>query len=365
VTSDRARPRDGRHWQVGLACNDDVRQRYVGTADLARLECAASFSYRAFSVSSGLGDPAPRDPPAESELALFASDLDVLIVCHGSPFVSPAVLDSATSLSLLGELEGDRFGYRLDIAAAHERGVRVVDTSHGSSGPTAEWALALALVGLRNAGALFRRILAREPTFLPAAERSGPGFDGAELHGKRVGMIGFGHIARHLAHLLRPFHSEIRAFDPYVPRELGEAYGVDFGPLSAILECDVVFVLVPLTPGTEAMLGAAELDLLRAGSIFVNVSRGKVVDTPALLARLQRGDVIACLDVFDPEPMPLDSPFVDLPNVFLSPHVAGVTEESRRRFFSLMVDECLRHISGLELRAELTPRIVQLRSSGA
>ena len=81
------------------------------------------------------------------------------------------------------------------------------------------------------------------------------------------------------------------------------------------------------------------------------------------MARLQRGDVVACLDVFDPEPVPLDSPFLDLPNVFLSPHLAGVTEESRRRFFSLMVDECLRHFEGLEPLAELTAEVVQLRTS--
>jgi phosphoglycerate dehydrogenase-like enzyme len=123
----------------------------------------------------------------------------------------------------------------------------------------------------------------------------------------------------------------------------------------------VVFTLVPLTPGTARMIGAQELALLRPGSVFVNVSRGAVVDSDALLARLRGGDVIACLDVFDPEPVPVDSPIVDLPNVFLSPHVAGVTEESRRRFFELMVTEIVRHLDGLEPLAELTPGIVSLR----
>jgi D-3-phosphoglycerate dehydrogenase / 2-oxoglutarate reductase len=248
------------------------------------------------------------------------------------------------------------------VAAAHERGVIVVDTSHGSSWPSAEWALGLALIGRRNAGALFRRILAREPTYLPAEDRSGPGYEAAELAGKRVGMIGFGHIGRRLAELLRPFDVEIVVSDPYVSRELAEPYRVAFAPLDRVLGSDVVFVLVPQTSTTVRMLGRNELELLRSGSVFVNVSRGKVVDHVALLARLERGDVIACLDVFDPEPMPLDSPFVDLPNVFLSPHIAGVTEESRRRFFSLMVDECLRHFDGLEPLSPLTPEVVRLRS---
>jgi phosphoglycerate dehydrogenase-like enzyme len=214
---------------------------------------------------------------------------------------------------------------------------------------------------LRNAGAFFRKMIAHEQTWFPYDERSGPGYDGAELSSKRVGLIGFGHLGRRLVELLRPFEVDARVFDPFVPSSLAEAYDVAFAPLSTVLESDVVFVLVPHTPATEGMLGAAELDRLRPGAVLVNVSRGKVIDSTALAVRLGRGDVIGCLDVFDPDPIPVDSPLLDLPNVFVSPHIAGVTEESRRRFFSLMVDECLRHFDGLEPWSELTPEIVRLR----
>ena len=350
-----------RRKRVGLACNEDIRQRYVDSADIARLSCAADFAYRPFAIYSDHGTPPARDAGAEAELAEFAAMLDVLVVCQGSPFVSDAVLASAPGLTLLGELDGDRFAYRLDIEAAHERGVRVVDTSHASSWPTAEWALGLALVGLRNAGAFFRRMISHEQTWFPYDERSGPGYDGAELSGKRVGLIGFGHLGRRLAELLRPFEVDARVFDPFVPPALAEPYGVAFASLETVLESDVVFVLVPHTPGTEGMLGAGELDQLRPGAVLVNVSRGKVIDSAALGARLARGDVVGCLDVFDPDPIPVDSPLLDLPNVFVTPHIAGVTEESRRRFFSLMVDECMRHFDGLEPWSELTPAIVRLR----
>jgi phosphoglycerate dehydrogenase-like enzyme len=196
---------------------------------------------------------------------------------------------------------------------------------------------------------------------VPHAQRSGPGYEGAELSGKSVGLIGFGHLARRLVELLEPFRVEAVAFDPFAPRALAEAYGVAFGPLERALECDVVFVLVPHTPDTDGLLGPSELERLRPGSVLVNVSRGRVIDSVALLARLARADIIACLDVFDPEPVPLDSPIRDLPNVFLTPHIGGYTEESRRRFFSLMVDECLRHFVGLEPWAQLTPEIVRRR----
>jgi phosphoglycerate dehydrogenase-like enzyme len=350
------------HGRVGLACNEGARRDYVANADIARLEERAEFTYRAFSVASGHGEPAPRDFDAEAELASFAEDLDVLLVWDGAPFVSAAVLEAAGHLSLCGELEGDRFAYRLDLEAAQRRGIRVVDTSHGSSFPAAEWALGLALVGLRNAGASFRKMISHQNAFFPVAERRGPGYDRAELSHKRVGLIGFGYLGRRLMDLLRPFQVEAWVFDPFVSRQLAEAYGVEFAPLWKVLDCDVVFVLVPQTASTEGMLGPDELEKLRPGSVLVNVSRGKVVDASALLARLQRGDVVACLDVFDPEPLPVDSLLLDLSNVFVSPHIAGVTAESRRRFFSLMVDECLRHFEGLEPRSELTSGIVGLRN---
>jgi phosphoglycerate dehydrogenase-like enzyme len=350
-----------RRKRVGLAANEYVHTHYVDPADLERLEAVADFSYRAFALPGGLHGAVPHDAAAEASIAEFAADLDVLIVCHGSPFVSAEVLAAAGRLTLIGELDGDRFAYRIDIAEAQRRGVRVVDTTHASSYPTAEWALGLALVGLRNAGALFRRMIAHEPPFEePVERRSGPGYDRAELSEKLVGMVGFGHLARRLTELLGPFDVAVRAYDPFAPRALAEPYGVVFTELDQVLECDIVFVLVPLTPTTERMIGAAQLALLRPGSVFVNVSRGKVVDSAALLARLQRGDVTACLDVFDPEPLPPGSPIADLPNVFLSPHIAGVTEESRRRFFRLMVDECLRHFEGLEPLAELTPENARL-----
>jgi D-3-phosphoglycerate dehydrogenase len=351
---------------VGLACSEEIRHRYVDPSDAGRLETVAELRFCAFDVPSGLDGPAPRDAAAEAALAEFAADLDVLLVCHGAPFVSADVLEGSPRLSLLGELEGDRFGYRFDTDAATARGLCIVDTTQGSSWPTAEWALGLALIGLRHAGFFFRRLISHEHAFPPGCDRTAsPGYERAELSHKRVGMIGFGHLGRHLTRLLNPFYVDIVAYDPYAPRELAEAYGIVFGPLPAALSADVVFCLLPLTPLTEHRLGRAELEMLSAGSVFVNVSRGRVVDTEALVERLARGDVVACLDVFDPEPVPLESPVRDLENVFLSPHIAGFTEESRRRMFSLMVDECLRHFAGLEPYDELTPAVLKLRTAHA
>ena len=117
---------------------------------------------------------------------------------------------------------------------------------------------------------------------------------------------------------------------------------------------DIVVCLVPLTPGTKGMLGQREISLIKPGAVFVNVSRGPVVDTAALIERLEKGDMTACLDVFDPEPMPADSPIRNLRNVFLTPHIAGATPRSRTRFFEEMVSELERHFAGHETQHNLT-----------
>lgn len=90
---------------------------------------------------------------------------------------------------------------------------------------------------------------------------------------------------------------------------------------NVLSQSDVIVCLVPLTPGTHGMISTRELDLIPSGRVFVNVSRGPVIDSDALIARLKRGDITAGLDVFDPEPIPPDCELIHLPNVFLSPHI--------------------------------------------
>jgi D-3-phosphoglycerate dehydrogenase len=353
---------------VGLAATAGVFERYVTPADLARLEAVAEVRFRAFELpggrGSGFGTPNP-DPAAHAALEEFLDGLDALVVCHGAPRVTAADLDAHPRLAFVGELEGDRLGGRIDVEAAAARGVVVVDTTHGSSWPVAEWALALMMIGLRDAGELFRRLVDGELVFATPGEREASrSYGDAELSGKRVGLLGFGHIAWRLVELLAPFDTEVLAYDPFVPRELAPVTKVTFTTLERALETDVVVCLLPLTPATDRMIDRRALAHLRPGAVFVNVSRGRVVDSDALVARLAEGDVAAALDVFDPEPIPRDAPIRRLRHVFLSPHIAGVTAESRRRFFSLMTDELLRHFRGDEPQHLLTPEIGRLRHEG-
>lgn len=336
--------------KVLLAFSPAVRQGYVDDADLARLECFADWDY--FPCEGGSIYSTNPDPTTAAALKAQLGAYDGLVVCHGAPTITAELLDAAPTLRIIGELEGDRFASRLDLEAAWDRGIRTVDVTNGSSYPVAEWALGLILVSLRNGGEFFRRIL--------AGDAKGIRFDklkvAGRLTGKRVGLIGGGHMGRRLIKLLRPFETEIWVHDPYLPRELAEALGFIQTSLDNVLsQCDVVVCLVPLTPATQGMLSTREFSLLKPGAIFVNVSRGPVVDSAALIARLKQGDIVAGLDVFDPEPIPAGHEILDLPNVFLSPHVGWATGDPIRPFFSLMVDELERFFQGHETWYDLTP----------
>lgn len=337
--------------RVLLAFNQRVRDTYVPPAELERLERFADWDW--FRCEGGGVYDANSDPAAIEGLRERITGVDGLVVCLGAPTVTAQLLEHADRLRFIGELEGDRFASRIDLEAAWGRGIRTVDVTNGSSYPVSEWALGLILVSLRNAGEHFRHIIAGNTPRDPEARAR----MGGRLTGKRVGLIGGGHMGRRLIKLLRPFETDIWVHDPYLPRELGEALGFTQTSLDNVLaQCDVVVCLVPLTPATRGMLGAREFDLLRPGAVFVNVSRGGVVQSQALIDRLKRGDITAGLDVFDPEPIPPDSEIIHLPNVFLSPHVGAHTGDPYRPFFQIMVDELDHFFHGHETWFDLTPR---------
>ena len=122
--------------------------------------------------------------------------------------------------------------------------------------------------------------------------------------------------------------------------------------------CRVVALHAPSTPQTYRMIGRRELALMRDGAILVNTARASLIDTDALLAELRKGRISAALDVFDEEPLPLDSPLRTLPNVILTPHVASHTVNTHLRQGELTVDEVQRFVAGQPLRYAVTPEML-------
>lgn len=345
------------HPKILFVCNQNVREIYLAPAELERLSRFADWDWLPSEGAANFGPVTDR--AAIERLLERIGDVDGLVVCHGSPRIDAEILDHAPRLRIVGELEGDRFAYRIDVEEAWKRGIRTVDTTNGSSYPVSEWALGLILISLRNAGEHFRHMIQPETYRRPHDEF---GIRHGELFGKKVGLIGCGHIGRRLINFLKPFHCDIRVHDPYIPKEVPDIMGFLLTSLDHVLsDSDAVVCLAPLTPQTKGLIGQRELDLLPSGSVFVNVSRGPIVDSDALVERLRRGDIVAGLDVFNPEPIPAEHPIKTLPNVFLSPHIAGVTAASRVHFTELMVDELDRFFHGHETLFDLLPRTLANR----
>ncbi|MDQ3700385.1 MAG: hydroxyacid dehydrogenase, partial [Chloroflexota bacterium] len=186
-------------------------------------------------------------------------------------------------------------------------------------------------------------------------EKKAIGF-GEELYGKRVGIVAASMTGRAYMRLLLPFGCDVLVYDPYLSdaraAELGVRKAADLGDLMAT--CDIVSNHAPTTPETNGLISAAMLARLRDGALFVNTARAGAIDYQALTAELQAGRIRAALDVFPKEPLDDASPLRYLPNVSLSPHVAGATVESRRRLGSTMIDEIVRFFAGQPLRYGVT-----------
>lgn len=208
--------------KILLAFSPRVYEGYVEATALARLEQFADWEY--FPCEGGGIYDTNNDPVAADALSEKLVDCDGIVICHGAPTLTDEVLKNAPKLRIIGEMEGDRFASRIDLDAAWSRNVRTVDVTNGSSYPVAEWALGLILVSLRNGGDYFQRILAGKAKEIRYDK--GRANVGGRLTGKRVGLIGGGHMARRLIKLLHPFETEIWVHDPYLPPRDGRGFGL-------------------------------------------------------------------------------------------------------------------------------------------
>jgi D-3-phosphoglycerate dehydrogenase / 2-oxoglutarate reductase len=168
----------------------------------------------------------------------------------------------------------------------------------------------------------------------------------ARLSQRTLGLVGYGRIGRRVAEKARAFGLEVVAYDPYA----STADGVELLGLDELLRhADILSLHVPLTPETRHMIGARELARLAPGSLVINIGRGGLVDEDALVAALHSGHIAgAALDVTEIEPLPLDSPLLDAPNVILTPHVAWVSEVALSDLKRLTAENALRLIAARE-----------------
>ena len=302
------------------------------------------------------------DPGAERErLDAALVDADGLLLSGwydaGVGYLSRQRLAGAPRLRFIGTQASDRHQQFLDLDAIGDAGITVVDTSRIMSPWVAEYELALTLAALRR--------LPQEHELVGRGGwlnfRDAPD-EVDRLAGRRVGLASFGAIHAHFARLIEPFETSWQAFDPFVPAErIAAAGGVKVDSLVEMASRSEVFCVA--TPPNETTIGLVDrsvIEAIPAGGVFVLVSRMIVVDQEALLERLERGELRAGIDVFEPEPPPADHPLRRLPNVVHPPHRAGGTLPAHRAVFRETCAEAARFFAGEPVHHPLRMDLAQL-----
>ena len=232
----------------------------------------------------------------------------------------------------------------VDLTAATERHVRVVNTPTAASVSVAELSVGLYLVLARN---LFERIRATKAGEWNRSEL------GIELEGKTVGFVGYGRIAREIARRLQPFRVRTAGFDPFLPQAVDATELTDLDSLLA--RSDFVSLHAALTADNVHLMDARRFAQMRRGAFLVNVARGALVDEVALLAALDSGHLGgAALDVFEVEP-PTRERLLHHPRVIATPHLGASTREGQHRAGQFVVEEVLRALRGEPLQSLVNP----------
>ena len=325
-------------------------------------------------------------------------DIAAAILGRGAGPLPAEILDRLPGLKVVGVM-GLSLA-RFEPEALLERGVALVNASAAYAESVAEFALGLAILGRRRAfqshalmrkggwgaaphgrwlGRLVRRAagplrplvraIGLEAVLLGAWRSARPMMDGAgsgsgaspegprDLRGAVVGLIGWGANARAFAVRLGQAGAHVLVWSEHALESELLAAGARPASLGEVLAADIVSLHRGLTPQTRHTLGAAELAKLRPGAVLINAARGALIEPRALLTRLRRGDIFACLDSFEDEPLPGAHPLRRLPNVFLTSHIAGGSRDMHAAAADEVVGKVADHLLGMEIETVSADRL--------
>lgn len=275
-------------------------------------------------------------------------EVEVLITSWGCPPLTKEVLAGAPELRAIFHSAGTVRSFVTD--EVWRRGILVTNAADENAIPVAEFTLAAIIFAGKKAPFLAQDARKHRDDWSYVAGRG-------ELtnRGRTIGVVGFSRVGRRVIERLRSLEMDILVADPYAdPAEVRAAGGRLVGLRELLRRCDVLTLHVPALPATRHLIGAKELALLRDGATVINTARGSVIDTAALESECVSGRLDAILDVTEPEPLPADSPLYDLPNVMITPHIAGSLGSETRRMSDSALDELERYLSGLPPRAPVT-----------
>ncbi|MET1124333.1 MAG: phosphoglycerate dehydrogenase [Archaeoglobaceae archaeon] len=275
---------------------------------------------------------------SREELLQIIGDYDGLVV-RSQTKVDRELIEAGRKLKIIG-----RAGVgvdNIDIEAATQRGIVVVNAPGGNTASTAEHTIALILAAARK---------------IPQADKSvkegkweRKKFVGIELRGKTAGIIGLGRIGYEVAKRCKALEMNVIAYDPYIPAERAAQIGVKLVDFDTLLrESDVITVHVPKTKETIGLIGREAFEKMKDGVIVVNAARGGIVDEEALCEAVKSGKVFAAaLDVYEKEPPDPENPLFKLENVVTTPHIAASTREAQRSVGMIIAEDIVRFAKGL------------------
>lgn len=297
---------------------------------------------------------APLEEFSSAEARAVLGEIDILITGWGCPMVTAEVVKAAPRLKLIAHAAGT-VKFTLD-PAVYAAGIRVTHAADANAVPVAEYTLASIIFANKRVFELRDRYRAdpgRRSSYALMDEPIG------NYH-RTVGLVGASRIGRKVARMLAGFDFTVLLSDPFVkPGDpvLDGAELVDLDTLMA--RSDVVSIHAPSLPATRAMIGAKQLGLMKDGAAFINTARGALIDEAALIAELQSGRIHAVIDVTDPEIPERGSPLYSLPNVFLTPHVAGAVGTERLRLGQMAIEEVERFVAGAPMEFEIEPALLE------
>lgn len=281
----------------------------------------------------------PQTRDSVNETPAILSEAQIILSGWGGPRIDGAFLAAAPRLEAVFYGAGSIKGIVSD--AFWDRGIVITSAYAANAVPVAEYALSQILFCLKH-GWQFALGIKRDGAY----PSSRPGVPGA--YGTTVGIISLGMIGRRMCELLRPFDVNVIAYDPYVSAEDAAGLGVELCSLEEVFRrSEVVSLHTPWLKATEGMITREHFASMKPGASFINTARGAVVREEEMIRVLQeRQDLLAVLDVTHPEPPEPGSPLYTLPNVVLTPHIAGSMSGECMRMGRYMVEELGRYLAG-------------------
>ena len=307
------------------------------------------------------------------ELVDAAAEAEILLVSYES--VPAQVIRELPRLQLIGCTRSTPVN--IDIAAATARRIPVLHTPGRNTQTAAEFTLGLMLSEAHRIARAHHALRSGHYLSAPASDptvtddsgdvtwnldgkSSFKDFQGIELAGRCLGIIGLGKIGSRVAQLAQAFDLRVVSYSPYTSPTEAEALNVQLVELDTLLQqADFISVHANVTSETQGMLGERELNLMKPGAYLISISRAAVIDQAALVKALQEGRIAgAALDVFWSEPLPANHPLLTLENVTLTPHLAGATHDVRERHSQMIVEDVLAWLDGRRPKYIANPEVI-------